>query len=110
MRRIIAAIILMVTGIAAHDAAAFVREPGPDVRLDSAFSKGERAMDRGDCTEGIKHYMEAADLSHQQRAHEMECLSLYNLGVAYFSLYRNGEALDYFRKAYQICMEHNLGP
>lgn len=67
-------------------------------------------MDRGDCTEGIKHYMEAANLSHEQKEHEMEFLSLYNLGVAYFSLYRNGEALDYFRKAYQICMENDLDP
>lgn len=106
--RLIAAIIYMAVGIIISEAMSFVRNPQNTVELDSAFSRGERAIDNGDCMEGIKHFMTAADLAAGYKDYQAECLSLYNLGVAYFMLGRNGEALDYFRQAYQSCMEHKL--
>lgn len=71
---------------------------------------GEEKYNSGDAAEAIKIFMHVAENAAEEHDYSTECLSEYNIGVVYLSLYSNGEALQHFQKAYDLCRRHNLGP
>lgn len=71
---------------------------------------GEEKYNSGDAAEAIKIFMHVAENAAEEHDYRTECLSEFNIGVVYLSLYSNGEALQHFQKAYDLCRRHNLGP
>ena len=70
---------------------------------------GEMKYREGKDAEAIKIFMEVAEKAHEEHDYKLECLANYNIGVVYISLLSNGEALQYFQKAYDLCIRHKLG-
>lgn len=70
---------------------------------------GKDAYNAGDAAKAIKMFMKAKELSSAAKSPIDECLSTYNLGVCYFVISENGEALKNYYEAYTICKENNLG-
>lgn len=70
---------------------------------------GEKKYREGDGAEAIKIFMEVAEKAREDHDYKMECLANYNIGAVYISLLSNGDALQYFQKAYDLCTRHKLG-
>lgn len=81
--------------------------PADDV-LRSLMDKGEQAFAKGHNLEAIKHFIKARQLADDKNLADFSCLSRYNIGVCYFMMSENGEALHNYYEAYKICHDNNL--
>lgn len=70
---------------------------------------GEIKYKEGDAAGAIKIFMEEAEKARKEQDYKLECLANFNIGVVYISLLSNGDALQYFQKAYDLCTRYNLG-
>lgn len=80
-----------------------------DEELNRMIKSGENAYNAGNVVEAIKQFMKARELATVEKKPHDQCLSTYNLGVCYFVISENGEALKKYYEAYEICKTHNLG-
>lgn len=80
-----------------------------DKEISRTIKLGKDAYHAGDAAKAIKMFMKAKELSSAAKSPIDECLSTYNLGVCYFVISENGEALKNYYEAYTICKENNLG-
>lgn len=80
-----------------------------DKEISRTIKLGKDAYNAGDAAKAIKMFMKAKELSAAAKSPIDECLSTYNLGVCYFVISENGEALKNYYEAYTICKENNLG-
>lgn len=80
-----------------------------DKEISRTIKLGKDAYNAGDAAKAIKMFMKAKELSSAAKSPIDECLSTYNLGVCYFVISENGEALKNYYEAYTICKENNLG-
>ncbi len=76
--------------------------------LDRMFFRAEKAMENKDYVNALRMYDRICDKSVEAGDKDGECLSLYNMGVVYYTLAQDGEALNYFQKAYKMCLENKL--
>lgn len=78
-------------------------------RIDSMIALGEDAYYRKNYPEAIEKFIKSGQDAEKAGLHEQHCLAMYNLGVCYFMILENGEALDNFQQAYSICSANRLG-
>lgn len=78
-------------------------------KINQTIKSGEEAYNAGDAAKAIKLFMKAKELSIKANNPEDICLSTYNIGVCYFVISENGEALKNFYEAYTICKKNKLG-
>lgn len=77
--------------------------------LGSLMDKGEQAFYHGRHLEAIKYFLKARQLADEKGHADYRSLARYNIGVCYFLMSENGEALHNFYEAYKICRDNNLG-
>ncbi|MDE5796427.1 MAG: tetratricopeptide repeat protein, partial [Muribaculaceae bacterium] len=70
---------------------------------------GEVKYGEGDVAGALKIFMDVAHEADDRHDAALACLAYYNIGVTYFSLYSNVEAIQNFQKAYDLCLRNNLG-
>ncbi|MDE6670164.1 MAG: hypothetical protein K2K26_10855 [Muribaculaceae bacterium] len=70
---------------------------------------GEVKYGEGDVAGALKIFMDIAHEADDRHDTALACLAYYNIGVTYFSLYSNVEAIQNFQKAYDLCLRNNLG-
>ncbi len=70
---------------------------------------GEVKFGEGDVAGALKIFMDVAHKADENHDAALACLAYYNIGVTYFSLYSNVEAIQNFQKAYDLCLRNNLG-
>lgn len=76
-------------------------------KINKMIEAGKKAYNTGDITAAIKLFIKAKELSAKGSPKE-KCTSTYNLGVCYFCISENGEALKNYYEAYKICKEEHL--
>lgn len=79
-----------------------------DKKIDQTIKSGEEAYNSGDAAKAIKLFIKAKELSTKANSPQDICLSTYNIGVCYFVISENGEALKNFYEAYSICKKNKL--
>lgn len=84
------------------------REIGMRKQLTEAVQLGDKAYAEGRMADAIKHFTSAANIAEMEKEYSKQCLAYYNIGVCYFSLLDNGEALNYYRQALELCEKHHL--
>ena len=72
------------------------------------IDEGEKAFNDQQVAAAISYFIEAKDIAAANSLPELECLAYYNIGVSYFELFENGEALDNFLQAYRISLDHEI--
>ena len=70
---------------------------------------GEVKYEEGDVAGALKIFMDVAQKADNSHDEKLACLAYYNIGVTYFSLFSNVEAIQNFQKAYDLCLRNNLG-
>lgn len=60
---------------------------------------GEVKYEEGDVAGALKIFMDVAQKADNSHDEKLACLAYYNIGVTYFSLFSNVEAIQNFQKA-----------
>ncbi len=77
--------------------------------IDKTIKAGENAFNAKDPAKAIRLFMKARKMSANAKRPKEQCLSTYNIGVCYFMISENGEALKNYYDAYTICKDNDLG-
>ena len=77
--------------------------------IDNTINAGENAFNAKDPAKAIRLFMKARKMSANAKRPKEQCLSTYNIGVCYFMISENGEALKNYYDAYTICKDYDLG-
>lgn len=80
---------------------------------DTAFlkniSSGKKAFQQGKYLNAMKHFLQARKHADEVNSPKEICDATYNIGLCYYFISENGEALKCYYDAYKICMDKNLG-
>lgn len=81
--------------------------------VDAVFSQnislGKKAFQNGKYLEAMKHFLQAKRHGDEYNSPKERCEAIYNIGLCYYFISENGEALKCYYDAYKICMDKNLG-
>lgn len=73
------------------------------------ISLGEKAFQQGKYLEAMKYFLQAKKYADEQNSPKELCNAIYHIGLCYYFISENGEALKCYYDAYKICMSRNLG-
>lgn len=77
--------------------------------INNMLMRGDSEIEQGDYQKAMKCYFSAWKMAEQQHFDSLQCVAIYNMGVCFYSLYENGEALRHFTDAIKICRGKKLG-
>lgn len=105
--RMLCALVAVLVSLSACGKAAAAGADGKVI--DDMITAGEKAYGAGNYTKAIELFMESKEMADKTGHHKYRCLAAYDIGVCYFNISENGEALKNFYDAYTICKDHGLG-
>ncbi len=79
------------------------------VDISELIDQGEQAFLKEDYREALHCFMTAKAQAENTDSVQLSYVATYDMGICYFMISENGEALNYFFEAQQIVEEHNLG-
>lgn len=79
-----------------------------DEELNIIIKSANKAFNAEDPAKAIRLFIKAKKLSAIANKPKEMCLSTYNIGVCYFMISENGEALKNYYEAYKICKDNDL--
>lgn len=77
--------------------------------LQRLIARGDKAVKGNQMTDAVRCYLQAHNLALKAGDHSSEFWVQYKIGSAYFSISENGEALNHFYEALQLCDRYKLG-
>lgn len=83
--------------------------PRENKEINALLTQGEKAYDKEHYVEAMKCFMQARKKAEAANRPEDLSLALYNIGVCYFFISENGEAMRYFYEAYKISQTCKAG-
>ena len=76
--------------------------------LDKLFKQGEAAVAKERYSQAVRFFYEAREEAIKQKAHKDEIIAVYDVGICYFYVGANGEALQCFYNALQLCQNYSI--
>lgn len=101
--------VLVVAALLAHVLVAWARDAAAVHSIDSMITAGEKVYHDGKYLEAIECFLRSGKRAEKAGLPDLHCLALYNMGVCYFLISENGEALKNYQQAYGICTANGLG-
>ena len=77
--------------------------------IGNMISAGEEAYHSSNYIDAIKLFLESKEKADAANLPKYSCFATYNIGVCYFFISENGEALKNYYDAYTICQNNELG-
>jgi tetratricopeptide (TPR) repeat protein len=75
----------------------------------SKLNAGEKAFQQANYIDAMKLFFDAKKYADEMNSNKNICLSTYDIGLCYYFISENGEALKYYYEAYKMCTDNNLG-
>lgn len=81
----------------------------PTSDIDTVIAKGEEAFLDERYSDALRLFMKAKNMAEKADSFRLNCVATYDMGVCYFMISENGEALKYYYEALTIAEKYRLG-
>ncbi len=80
----------------------------PQEQAQQQLNKGEQAFRQEQYDQAIHHFIKAKDIAQKTNNFLLQYKATYDIGVSYFMISENSEALKYYYNALEIVQQHQL--